>query len=48
MCSTEEDMFRIVAGVWKNPQDIHKRIHIILSGTSIRITRSLQWGVKIS
>ena len=48
MCSTEEDMFRIVVGVLKNPQDIHKRIHIILPVTSIRTTRSLQWGVKIS
>ena len=48
MCSTEEDNFRIVVGVWKNPQDIHKRIHLILSVTLIRMTRTLQWGVKIS
>ena len=48
MCSTEEDNFKIVVGVGTNPQDIHKRIHIILSVTSVRTTRSLQWGVKIS
>ena len=26
--------------------DIHEEIHIILSVTSIRTIRSLQWGVK--
>ena len=32
----------------KNPQDIHKEIHIILSVTSIKISRSLCRAVKIS
>ena len=32
----------------KNPQDIHKEIHIILSVTSVKRIRSLCWAVKIS
>ena len=44
----DETNFRIVAGVSKNPQDIYKEIHIILSVTSIKTIRSLCWAVKIS
>ena len=43
-----ETNFRIVVGVLKNPQDIHKEIHIILSVTSVKTIRSLCWAVKIS
>ena len=43
-----ETNFKIVAGVWKNLQDIYKEIHIILSVTSIKTIRSLCWAVKIS
>ena len=43
-----ETNFRIVVGVCKNQQDVHKEIHIILSVTSVKTIRSLCWAVKIS
>ena len=39
-----EDSFHMCS----TEDDIHEEIHIILSVTSIRIIRSLQWGVKLS
>ena len=45
---SHETNFGTVVGVWKNPQDIHKEIHIILSVTLIKTIRSLCWAVKIS
>ena len=42
-----ETNFRIVVGVWKNPQDVHKEIHILFV-TSVETIRSLRWAAKIS
>ena len=42
-----ETNFRTVGEVLKNPQDIHKEIHIILSVTSIKTIRSRCWAGKI-
>ena len=39
--------FRTAVRVWKNPQDIHKEIHIILSVISIKIIRSRCWAIKL-
>ena len=42
-----ETNFRNVVGYEKNPQDIHKEMHIIVSVTSLKTIRSLCWAVKI-
>ena len=43
-----ETNFRIVVGVRKNPRDVHKEVHIILSITSVETIRSPCWAARIS
>ena len=43
-----ETNVRTVVGIWKNPQDVHKEVHIILSVILIKTITSVCWAVKIS
>ena len=43
-----ETNFRIVVGVRKNSQHIHKEIRIIIPVASVKTIRSHCWAVKVS